>query len=78
MDINRNEDNNFPAGHNSADTWGMTMSIDQRLRTNHIREQPDKFQIGNETHSAHSGDVRCRNGIGRVVTNEIKLSQNIL
>ena len=49
--------NNFPAGHNSADTRGITMSIDRRSRTNQIREQPDKFQIGNETHSAHSGDL---------------------
>ena len=57
MDINRNEDNNFSAGHNSADTRGMTMFVNQRSRTNQIREQPDKFQIGNEAHSAHSGDL---------------------
>ena len=33
------------------------MSIDQRSRTNQIWEQPYKFQIGNETHLAHSGDI---------------------
>ena len=32
------------------------MFIDQTLRTNQIREQPDTFQIGNETHPAHSGN----------------------
>ena len=33
------------------------MSIDRRSRTNQSREQPDKFQIGNDTHLAHSGDL---------------------
>ena len=35
----------------------MTLFINRRSRTNQIQEQPDKFQIGNETHSAHSADL---------------------
>ena len=32
------------------------MLFDRKSRTIQIQEQPDTFQIGNETHSAHSGD----------------------
>ena len=54
LEINRNEDKTIlPTGHNSADTRGMMMFIDQRSRTNQILEQPDTFHIGNETHLLH-------------------------